>query len=122
MDARKHRLEKTRYRYDFAPQLASGDALTGTPSLKLVRNGEDKASEFGALGLAIEDGQQAGSAVGFWLEGAGAGEQDGGGYVIFLEADTQLGEHKVAEVRDAASGEYRRPILRVYEDGDLSAP
>jgi hypothetical protein len=117
MEARKHRLEQKHFAHEFAAQLAEGDSLSGTPTVKLIRQGADVTTEFGSPSPSIS-----GTRVVFTLEEAAGGEQDSGNYVLLIEVDTAAGEHLLAEVQDARSGEFRRPLLRVYEDGDLSAP
>jgi hypothetical protein len=117
MEVRKHRLEEKFFAHEFAAQLASGDTLTGTPSVKVIRHGADVSAQFGGLDPEIQGTQVV------WTMGAGGtGEQDSGSYQLLIEVDTESGEHLVAEVLDAASNLFRRPALRVYEDADLTAP
>lgn len=122
-EARKHRLEKANYSHNFAAQLATGDGLTGTPTVKVMKwdatTGAwvDKSSEFGTLSPAIS-----GTKVIWTLNAAAATKQDGGEYRLLVECDTTNGEHLVSEVQDKRSGEYRRPIIEIYEDADAAAP
>lgn len=121
-EARKHRLEKANYSHDFTTLgLASGDSLSGTPTVKVLKwSGTawtDKTTEFGTLSPA-----RSGTKVTWTLNAATGTQQDAGDYCLLVECDTTNGEHLVGEVQDKRTGEYRRPVLQVYEDGDPNAP
>jgi len=116
-DVRKHRLEAKNYSHDFGPQLAEGDSLTGTPDVTVIQGNTDVTDEFGTPAPSVD-----GDTVVFTMAAAGSEEQDAGTYTLLIECDTAGGEHLVGEVLDADGVTYRRPTLRVYEDGDLGAP
>lgn len=73
-----HRDEVIAYSLEFGDELATGESLSGTPTVTVTLNGVDKTSEVVSSGSA---GVQS-SAVTFTKKAGGAGEQLEGTYVV----------------------------------------
>lgn len=74
----KHRDEVIHYSLDFANELATGEALTGTPTVTVTLNGVDKTSEVVESGTPLVQG----TAVVFTAKAGETGEQLEGTYVV----------------------------------------
>lgn len=127
-DWTKHRLEKEFFAHDFGAELSDGETLS-SPTVKVLRQvggvWEDVTSQFGATTPLVATGSRSGKAsaqVTFILHAASATHQDASEYVVRIEADSSLGRHLTALVKDRRSGAYRLPSLEVLEEGDPTAP
>lgn len=103
--------ETKTFSHDFAPQLAEGDTLTGTPTVTLTRRGVDRTADFGD-----PDPQRNGEVVSYELT-APAGS--GGMYYVLVGCSTSNGEHLESEIEDAVSGKARPPVLLVSDAGEV---
>lgn len=124
----KHRLEKEFYGHDFGAEMSAGETLS-TPTVAVLRQTGgvwvDVTSQFGAPAPTVGTGARslkASSQVDFTLHAATGTAQDAGDYVVRIEANTSIGRHLTALVRDRRAGTYRLPALEVLEEGDPNAP
>ena len=67
----KHRQDVRDYAVDWANELATGETLSGNPTVVVIENGSDVSSEFGVSGETTSGTQSQ-----FRLTAAGAGNQD----------------------------------------------